>query len=304
MSDRKVVMRIEEGMDREEVYATTYQLRNPFHQFSDAFASELDTFNYFNLAFSADMVPRGGTVLDVCSGRGLLIPFLHYRQRQCDTYVGVDIHPPNAIWKDGRDPRRRGVKCPSCSFDIGNSEMGEWGINLVFVASAAEEMIEAMAVVDGVPAAFDHISYTSSIEHMQPEAQARSLIATGKLANPDTTLYLTCPVTEEGRSGYDAQYAAHVYEPTEKELREWLAASGWEIDEIRGLLTKVSIVKERLSGAKLERAKDLLRLNPRQFALPMIAALFPETATEKGYICRRKGKVTPKPQGVTGEPLV
>lgn len=296
MTERKTVLKITDEVDRREVYATTYQLRNPFQQFADAVITELDVFNYFSLAKSADLCPQGGKVLDICSGRGLLLPFLRYRNRQASVYVGVDIEPKNAIWKDGKDPRRRRLKCPQCSFDISGAEMKEWGIEMKFVHSAAEDMVDPvqdalLSVPEIHVPLFDHISYTSSIEHMQPDAQRASLMAAGRLAHRETTLYLTCPVTEEGKDGYETQYAAHIYEPSESELDRWLREAGWFVHESWGLVTKVRDIQNRLSGKELREAAKILDGMPRQQALPTIAFLFPETATEKAYLCRR----TPPP---------
>ncbi len=80
-------------------------MRNPFRQFADGMASELDEHCYWQHAFAADLCKAGGRVLDVCCGRGLLIPFLRYRAKP-SLYVGVDLHPANAPWREGADPRR------------------------------------------------------------------------------------------------------------------------------------------------------------------------------------------------------
>ncbi len=297
----KTVLRIEEGMDRREIYATTSQMRPPGIQFYDNVANEGDAFNYWSLARAADLLPRGGAVLDLCCGRGLLIPFLRYRNRQPSVYVGVDLEPKNAKWKDGADPRHRG------------GEKNDWHFPTVFVESSVADtssaLIEQAAKDDadiwkfrGDTPVFDLVVFTSAIEHMQPDAQQAALQEAALLAANGAKLYLTCPVTPEDKDGYDCQYAAHIYEPKESELLRWLTSAGWAIVEEIGLVTKVKEIKARLGGSALEHARMILNHGPREFALVMIAQLYPECATEKAFICQlgkgsRKKRKAPPPRG-------
>lgn len=276
--------KIEDGMDRREVAYTTYQMRNCFRQFADGVASELDVHCYLQHAAAADLCKKGWKVLDVCCGRGLLIPFLRYRLATPSLYVGVDAEPANARWKDGADPRREAEQ-----------KKDGWGFETVFVEGTVDRMADAVAGAFHVPPGpsptptFDLIVYTSAIEHMQPAAQAESLRQCGLLSKPETLLYLSCPITEPGRSGYDAQYAAHVYEPTEAELGEWLAAGGWRVRERHGLCTGAKAFRRLLSGADLEMAERVYAAMPREFALVTIAALLPQCAQEVAYVCERAG---------------
>lgn len=268
------VKKIEPGMDRRNVSYTTYQMRNPFRQFHDGVATELDVHCYLQHAAAADLCRAGARVLDVCCGRGLLIPFLRYRGHAPSLYVGVDAEPGNARWKDGADPRREAELRPD-----------GWGFETVFVESNVDAMSRPVLARGLGP--FDLIVYTSAIEHMQPAAQAASLAECAALSEPGTVLYLSCPVTQPGRSGYDAQYAAHVYEPSEAELRRWLADAGWRVRARHGLCTGAKAFRERLSGTDLETAERLYRDLPREFALVTIAALLPESAQEIAYVCDR-----------------
>lgn len=275
-TERNVVKKIKDDMDRREIYATTYQMRPVFVQFRDACAREQDVFNYFSLAFAADLCPKGGRVLDMCCGRGLLIPFLRYRNKPDPSlYVGVDLEPKNAIWKDGCDPRRTGKQ----------EKQDGWDFDLVFVEASVGEMVKPLRRELGDARRFDLITYTSSIEHMQPNVQQASLKAAAAVAAPKAKLYLTCPVTKEGADGYDCQYYAHVYEPKDSELKAWLAEAGWQVEQEIGLVTKARVFRERLSGAELDQAEALYAQMPREQALPMIAQLYPQAATEKAYVC-------------------
>lgn len=267
----KVVEKIEEGVDPREVLCTTYQMRNPFRQFYDGVASDLDTMCYFMHAEAADLCANGARVLDVCAGRGLLIPFLRYRAKP-SLYVGVDIDPSNARWKDDADPRREGEK------------KTDWGFPRVYVESNVATMVEPVRAV--APEPFDLVVYTSSIEHMQPSAQAESLKACGELAARHSLMYLSCPVTEQGRSGWETQYAAHVYEPSMAELETWLDAAGWKVTRKIGLLTRSAMWKK---DAEVARAAAYLGQQvPHELLNVVLAALYPRVATEVGLICMRK----------------
>jgi SAM-dependent methyltransferase len=265
----RVVHRREDGDDPRTILATTYQMRNPFRQFADGVASELDVLCYFEHAQAADLCPKGGAVLDVCCGRGLLIPFLRYRAAP-RLYCGVDLHPANARWSQGADPRRE-------------KEQATYPFPLHFVESNVANMSEPVRAV--CPDPFDLIVFSSSIEHMQPDAQQAALACCRALAAPNAVLYLTCPVTPEGQSGYATQYAAHVYEPTDSELHRWLRAAGWAIRDRYGLVTKTKHFRAVLPTSGLAVAERLYASMPREQALPTIAALFPTCALEVAYVC-------------------
>jgi len=263
----RIVPKITDDIDRKEVLCTTYQMRNCFRQFYDGVASELDVHCYFQHAFAADLMPNHGRVLDVCCGRGLLIPFLRYRSKTCRAYVGVDIHSQNAVFARGLDPRR-------------SKEEKDWGFPVSFVEANVAEMSQHLS------GRFDLVVYTSAIEHMAIEAQQASLRECRAVATNKAILYLTCPVTQEGASGYDAQYAAHVYEPKMTELHSWLEDAGWSIKKTIGLSTKCRHLKAVLSGESLQKAEMLLKIMPREQALPTIAALYPECALEVALVCQ------------------
>lgn len=272
---RKIVLRIEDGLDPRSVRCTTYQMRNPFCQLRDAVANELDVMCYIQHSIAASLAPKQGAILDVCCGRGLLLPFLRYQESFQGLYIGVDIKRGNAKWAEGFDPRKP------------DEQRGDWGFDMKLVVSDVATMTAPVRKVTKV--AFDLIVYTSSIEHMQPKAQAASLVECGKLAKSSATLFLTCPVTEEGKDGYETQYRAHVYEPSRRELDKMLTAGGWQVEKELGLVTKCSVFRSQLTGEALGKAEWLYEQWPRAFALPAIAFLSPESACEVGLICSRKG---------------
>ena len=268
-----IVKKITSEMNRRDVTCTTYQMRNCFQQFYDGVASELDAHCYFQHQFAANLCHASSRVLDVCCGRGMLIPFLRYGKAQPEIYVGVDIAKVNAVFATGRDPRRA-------------KEQKEWGFEIKFVESNVEAMAEPVRAVCEHP--FDVIVYTSAIEHMNPDSQVKSLVQCAELAGPKSVLYLSCPVTPEGQSGYDCQYAAHVYEPSYSELHGWLDDAGWDIDVTIGLCTTCTKFRSTLKGMRLKGAEYLYRIQPRAQALCSIGAQYPEAATEIALVCKRK----------------
>lgn len=46
--DKEIVYRVEDGMDREKILCTTYQMRNFYMQFRDGFFTNLDVMNYIS----------------------------------------------------------------------------------------------------------------------------------------------------------------------------------------------------------------------------------------------------------------
>ena len=272
MGEKRIAYRVEDGEDREEIHCTTYQMRNPFRQMADGLISELDVHCYAQHEHAAKLLPSDGWCLDLCCGRGLMIPFLRYHAKSVGGYVGVDIHPKNAKWKDGADPRDE------------RRQKDDWGFPREFIAGdIGNPDLADLLMVDHQP--FDLIIFTSSIEHMQPEAQQQALKTCGALLAKDAKLYLSCPVMAPGKSGWDCRYKAHVYEPCRAELEKWLAAADLVISDTRGLVTACAEFRAELSGLRLQYAEALYRNLPRAFALPAIAAIFPECATEMAFIC-------------------
>lgn len=274
----RVARRVEDGEDRREVLCTTYQMRNPMVQFGDAVARPSDLHCYAQHAHAAEMFPDGGRVLDVCCGRGLMIPFLRYvgsTRRRPSFYVGVDIHRANATWVDGDDPRRR-AGVPAAS---------DWGFPAEFVESDAAGMTGPVRAVAG-DGGFDLVVYTSAIEHMQPSSQEESLLRCAELARDGAVMYLSCPVTEPGRSGYECTYRAHVYEPSEEELTGWLSRAGWVVERRIGLVTSAKRVRS-LRGPARALADQVRASCPAFLRWVAIAAAIPDAATEVAFVCRR-----------------
>jgi SAM-dependent methyltransferase len=266
----RIVHRVEHGEDRREVLATTYQMRNFYRQFGDGYFSRADVFNYVShhqIARWAGKRP-GAALLDVCCGRGLLLPLLRYHAKELGSYTGLDIEPRNAVWQrqrvtDGKPLDLAGGYYPfPCDFVPG-------------------DVAEAEALLAG--RLFDFIVYTASIEHMHPEHGARSLHGLRAVASPAALLVLTAPNTPEGQDGYDTSKRAHVYEWKLSELRDALEAAQWQVLDIWGVDISVSTLQRVMpEGAFLDRLRKFI---PADWLAPMLAAPFPEHSSEVGLLC-------------------
>jgi SAM-dependent methyltransferase len=91
----RIVHRVEEGMDRQEILCTTYQMRTFYRQMGDGYFTNLDVMNYIQHLRAVQMMKPGWKVLDVCCGRGLLLPLIRWYRKDIGEYVGVDICDTN-----------------------------------------------------------------------------------------------------------------------------------------------------------------------------------------------------------------
>lgn len=272
MNTRKIVHKIEEGIDPSEVYCTTYQMRNFYAQFADGFFSSLDVMNYIQHHAAVLKAKKGWRVLDACCGRGLLLPLFRYYKSDIAEYVGVDISQNNI----NEQFRKSGIK------KIDNMNQ-YYPFKITHVVDSVENMDQYFD-----NEYFDFIIYTSAIEHMQKEVGFKSLQNCYKLLKPGRQMFLSCPNTSDKQNPYDTQYAAHVYEWGINELRTAVKEIGFEITEEYGLVAKVRdfekwLVEQRgepsvqAVKAQYEALKGYL---PTTWLMAFIPILFPEVAAE------------------------
>jgi len=271
VSKRKIVHKIEEGTDPSEVYCTTYQMRNFYAQFADGFFSSLDVMNYIQHHAAVLKAKKGWRVLDVCCGRGLLLPLFRYYRSNIAEYVGVDISQNNI----NEQLRKSGVK------KIDDIEE-YYPFKVTHIVDSVEEMDQHLK-----DESFDFIIYTSAIEHMQKEAGYTSLENCYKALKPGHQMFLSCPNTTDKKDPYDTQYAAHVYEWDVYELREALGEIGFELVDEYGLVAKVRDFEKWLDdveGSHRRLAKrqylKLKKYLPTQWLMAFISILYPEAAAE------------------------
>jgi SAM-dependent methyltransferase len=278
MPERRVVHKIEEGMDRQEVEATTYQQRNFYVQMRDGFFSRNETFNYMLHHQVAKWAPKGARVLDVCCGRGLMLPLLRYHA-DLTSYTGLDIKRSNAVWREKRVTDGKPLT------EVADGVDDYYPFTTYFVegnVAQADELCRAQ----GAPTEFDFIIYTASIEHMHPEAGQASLRALRALASDTSAMVLTCPNTPEDQDGYDTRYKAHVYEWKLSELLPELAAAGWQVQDEWTVDARPQDV-ERVFREHQGRTYDRIRAHvPQEWCIPALAPQVPvELAAEVGFWC-------------------
>lgn len=266
-TDMQIVRKIESDMNRADVLATTYQMRNFYRQLGDGFFTTLDVMNYIQHLWIAKLCKPRLHVLDVCCGRGLLLPLLRYNVKELGSYTGVDIAPENAIYLKQRVTDNKPIESDYYPFPVS------------FVESNAAAMSEKL------DRKYDLIVYTSSIEHMHPDHGRASLHECRKVIAETGVLVITCPNTPEDKSGYDTQYPAHVYEWKRSELHRELTNARFKITSEFGLLLGKRELRAECERAGLgEMFAQLERTVPTEFLSPVLSALFPRASKEIGMI--------------------
>ena len=271
---KEIVYRIEDGMDREKVLCTTYQMRNFYLQFRDGFFTNLDVMNYIQHFAAAQMAKKGGYVVDGCCGRSLMLPLLRYYAKNIRSYTGIDISKTN-------------IKEAMRGATARNLEPKDLASYYPFKVCWKLGNVAEMSKV--IPAGFaDFVIYTSAIEHMHPEDGAKSLVECWKIMRPGAKMFLSCPNTPG--NGYDTQYRAHVYEWGYNELKVKLQEIGFSILQEIGL---VAGAKE-LDALYAEQPEPLSAFYRRMRAyLPSVwltaimAIPFPQQAKELLFIVEK-----------------
>ena len=264
---RKVVFKVTPEIDIHTIEATTYQMRNFYRQFADGFFSVLDVMNYIQHQQIVRMAKKGYHLLDVCCGRGLLLPMLRYERKELGSYTGVDIEPRNAKFKAQRVTDGKEIPGDYYPFEVN------------FVESNVSEMASHLH------RKFDFIVYTSSIEHMHKDAGRQSLFECRKVSYPGTRLVITCPNTPENQDGYDTQYKAHVYEWKRSELLFELESAGFKVlDEYGILIDKKTLYEQGEKIGIMPTIKVIEKHIPSEWLLPVFAPLFPEQSKEIAII--------------------
>lgn len=268
---KKIVHKITDGIDRQDVLATTYQMRNFYRQFNDGFFSVLDTMNYIQHHQITKWCKPKSLVLDVCCGRGLMLPLLRYGVKDLKGYVGVDIEPKNVNFLEKRVTDNKPI------------QKGYYPFPVEFIHSDVANMSSK------IKRKFDVIIYTSAIEHMHKDAGEQSLFECNKLSKKGTILILTCPNTPENQDGYDTQYKAHVYEWKRSELLNSLDETGFDVITEYGLLHDVKTLKDELEKVGLINYFDRVsKFVPNEWLIPVFSPMFPKSAKEIGFICKAR----------------
>lgn len=279
MKEKKIVKKIEEGMDPQDVLCTTYQMRNFYMQFRDGFFSNLDVMNYIQHHAVALMAKKGMNVVDVCCGRSLVLPLLRYYAKDINSYTGVDICETNI----------REAKRGASAKVLKEEDLEEYyPFKVDWILSNVAEM--SNHIEKGFA---DLVIYTSALEHMHKDVGTQSLIECNKIMNKDSVMFLSCPNTPG--NGYETQYAAHVYEWGYDELKEKLDELGFEIINEVGLVMKVKKMKEFFSSDKVSKdMKDFYNkmslYMPSAWLSSIVSIPYPKESDEILFVVRKKCK--------------
>lgn len=275
-TEKKIVHKIEDGVDPQDVLCTTYQMRNFYTQFRDGFFSQLDVMNYIQHHAAALLCKRGARVVDVCCGRSLMLPLLRYYSKNIESYTGVDICEANI-----REAKRGAAgKIKEEDLEDYYPFKTEWILSNV--AEMSKHIKEGSA---------DVVIYTSALEHMHKDTGTQSLKECYKIMNPNSIMFLSCPNTPG--NGYNTQYAAHVYEWGYQELKETLDELGFEIINEIGLVMKVKKMKEFFASDKVSIEmknfyNKLASYMPSAWLSSIVSIPYPEVSDEILFVVRKK----------------
>jgi 2-polyprenyl-3-methyl-5-hydroxy-6-metoxy-1,4-benzoquinol methylase len=273
--NRKIVHKITEEEDPRSVYCTTYQMRNFYAQFADGFFSSLDVMNYIQHHAAVQRMKKGYRVLDVCCGRGLLLPLIRYYKPNIKEYVGIDISQTNI----NEQCRKSGIK-----------KIDDFQSYYPFKVTHVVDSVEDMNL-HFKKNSFDFIIYTSAIEHMQKEVGYKSLQHCFNSLKPEGEIFLSCPNTSDKQDPYDTQYAAHVYEWGLNELKAAVEEIGFVIQEEYGLVGKVRDFEKWIINSDEKEARDmyfkLKKYLPSNWLMSFMPILYPEAAAEILLIIRK-----------------
>ena len=271
---KKVVFRVEDGMDRNEILCTTYQMRNFYRQFYDGFFSNLDVMNYIQHFTAAQMAKKGDRVLDVCCGRSLMLPLLRYYAKDIESYTGVDISQTNI---------REAMKGVSSK----KLEPGEYKTYYPFKCEWKNGNVAEMSKAIS-ESSIDFIIYTSALEHMHPDDGRRSLKECYKVAKTGAKMFLSCPNTPG--NGYNTQYRAHVYEWGYDELKNTVTEIGFKIKQEIGLVMGAKEMDEfyKTQPEQIQAFFETMKSYvPKTWLTAMMSIPFPKASKEILFILEK-----------------
>lgn len=276
--EKNIVFKVEDGMDPQDVYCTTYQMRNFYMQFKDGFFSNLDVMNYIQHHAAALKAKSGIKVLDVCCGRSLMLPLLRYYAKDIEEYNGVDISEANIR------EAKRGASDKKLTEDMLEDYYP-------FKTHWYNADVSEMSKVIPYGTKYGLIIYTSALEHMHKDVGFQSLKECHKLINDQGIMFLSCPNTPG--NGYNTQYAAHVYEWGYDELLEALNDIGFEIIQEVGLVMSAKEMDAFYNSNAVNDHVKLFYQNlknylPTAWLTSIMGIPYPKASKEILFIVRKK----------------
>lgn len=271
---KKIVHKVEPGMNIQDVLCTTYQMRNFYQQFHDGFFTNLDVMNYIQHHAAAKLARKNWHIVDVCCGRSLMLPLLRYHARNIASYTGVDISAANI-----REAMR------GCSKRLTSEELRSY-----YPFRVAWKQCNVAEMTKVIPEeSTDFVIYTSAIEHMHKDVGAQSLKECYKIMRPGAIMFLSCPNTPG--NGYNTQYAAHVYEWGYSELKEMLQQLNFTIEQEVGLVLGAKEMREMFAEMPDNSLKRfyacMANYMPTEWLTAVMAIPFPQKAKEILFVVRK-----------------
>ncbi|MBO7043598.1 class I SAM-dependent methyltransferase [bacterium] len=280
MSEKKIVYRIEDNMNPQDVLCTTYQMRNFYHNMKDGFYSNLDIMNYIQHEVATKYAKKNMRVVDVCCGRSLVLPLLRWHCKNIKEYIGVDICEANI-----REAKR------GCSRNIekdGITVEEYYPFKVNWINSNVDSMSKYIE-----KESTDFVIYTSAIEHMHKDVGIQSLKECYKIMKPNSIMFLSCPNTPG--NGYNTQYRAHVYEWGYDELKQMLKQLDFEIIQEVGLIMKIKKMNNffesnEISDEIKEFYRKLKNYIPTTWLSAIMSIPYPQISDEILFIVKKNSE--------------
>ena len=242
---------------------STEQMHDFYPAFSRGDVRPSGVMNLVQHLIAAECCRGADSVLDLCCGRGLLLPPLQSVSPTVARYTGVDVCRRNLD-----EARRRAAE-----------------LSLPFPCQFIEG--DATRLSEHVSDASDVIVFTSSLEHMQAAEGMRSLAESHAALASGGVLVLSTPCSPDG----SLQYSVHVYEWGRDEVEDLLCSLGFEIVACHGLLGDEGLHLEALEHRFGRGAADwyeaLQAVAPAALLEPVASLCLPEVAREILWICQK-----------------
>lgn len=276
--EKNIVHRIEDGMNRENVLCTTYQMRNFYDQMRDGFFTHLDIMNYIQHYAAAQMAKKGMNLVDVCCGRSLMLPLLRYYAKGINSYTGIDISKKNL-----KEAMRGAVK----------KNLTAEQLKTYYPFAVSWKFGNVAGMSSSIPKEFaDFVIYTSAIEHMHKDDGYQSLVECHNIMKEGAVMFLSCPNTPG--NGYHTQYRAHVYEWGYEVLKDTLMNLGFEIVQEVGLVMTVKEM-DRFYENQPQAVRELYQVMKAYLPTPWLTTIlsipFPKASKEILFIVKKKQEV-------------
>lgn len=246
---------------------STVQMNNFYKDLGQGKVKESGIMNYIQHLLIVDKLQPGDTVIDICCGRGLILPVLKHSKIPISNYLGVDISSDNLL-------------------------EAKQLLSLLDEFTADFIQGDVTKLTQFTDSKFDVVVYTSALEHLDRISAIRSLKEVVKVMKDSSTLYLSTPITPKN-SPKNPQYKVHVYEWDRQELLHLLSEIGLIVKYEIGLLPPIDeILSKEISEYFGEKAllwyETMKERIPFPFLSTILASSFPSVAKETMFVCKKE----------------